>query len=117
VTRSTTGEDQPEDDPAERARGADRGCTETQVRPKHRRRGALALQVEQLALLVAKIGDERQREADQRERQGDERGAAEHEQNAARERIGLEPARDALVCRHRERRERRPAERGEVGVA
>ena len=82
------------------------------MRPQRRRRSALRLEVEELAALVAEIGDDAEQKAEQRESECDERRGRECRQRAARERLRLEVAEHSTPGRHLEDVERRPAQGG-----
>src|SRR5207302_1808089 len=107
-------EDRSGDDSSNEPEAGDRERPQAQVTPKQSRACTLALQVEQLAVLVAHVGHETEEDSDQRERERNRGGGAEHEQRPARERLAVQFVLDLCVRLNREHVERWPRQRAEV---
>ncbi len=75
-----------------------------------RRRGALRLEVEQLAALVPHVADDAEHDADRREHEPDEPGRQQQVERPARERIRAQPRVDGALEGDVERVQRRRRE-------
>ena len=86
---------------SEQPEGAEQERPHTEVRPDRRRRCALGLEIEELASLVAAVGDDAEEQPEQRERERERRGGAERGERAAGERVGPRASRAAPRARSR----------------